>query len=373
MTPGLRIVLLGARPFNPLDWFRSGEQGFWYDTQDLSSMYQDSAGTTAATAPGRGAADCQVGLRMDKSGRGNHASQSTAGSCPTLSARYNILVGTAALATQSVTTLAASYTLAFTGTGTVELSGTSTAGPLVGTGASDRVSLTFTPTAGALTLTVTGSVTLADLRLTADALTAIPAYQDVVDAANYSTSCFPWFLKTDGTDDGMVTNTIDFTGTDKMTVLAGVTKLSDAAEAIIFELSSNATLNAGGINLWGPGGLSVAHDSAFVVVAGGSIPQAHGPAAATSPAPISRVVAVTSSIATDTSVTRVNGVQAASATGDMGSGNFGNYPAYLFRRGGVASPFLGRDYGQIVRGAASTASSIVAAEHWLAKRMGLSF
>jgi len=60
---------------------------------------------------------------------------------------------------------AAPYTLSFFGTGTVTLSGASTAGPLVGTGASNRVVLVFTPTAAALTLTVSGTITNAGLLL----------------------------------------------------------------------------------------------------------------------------------------------------------------------------------------------------------------
>jgi len=70
----------------------------------------------------------------------------------------NLLLASQTLATQTVTVSAVAYTLSFYGTGTITLSGVSTAGPLVGTGAADRVSLTFTPTAGSLTLTVTGTV-----------------------------------------------------------------------------------------------------------------------------------------------------------------------------------------------------------------------
>jgi hypothetical protein len=77
----------------------------------------------------------------------------------------NLLLNNATLSTQSVTVTAAAHTLQFTGTGTVTLSGASTAGPLVGTGALNTVTLTFTPTAGSLTLTVTGSVTNAQLEL----------------------------------------------------------------------------------------------------------------------------------------------------------------------------------------------------------------
>lgn len=75
----------------------------------------------------------------------------------------NELLNTATLSTQNVTTIAANYVLSIKGTGSVTLTGTSTAGPLNGTGASNRVDLAFTPTAGTLTLTVSGSVT--DARL----------------------------------------------------------------------------------------------------------------------------------------------------------------------------------------------------------------
>jgi hypothetical protein len=89
-------------------------------------------------------------------------------------ARTNLLLNSATLSTQSVTVAAAANTLSFYGTGTVTLTGVSTAGPLVGTGANNRVSLTFTPTAGVLVLTVSGSVTNAQLEAAAFATSYIP-------------------------------------------------------------------------------------------------------------------------------------------------------------------------------------------------------
>lgn len=75
----------------------------------------------------------------------------------------NILLNSATLSTQSVTTTATTYTLSFYGTGTVTLSGTY-AGSLVGSGAfPTRSRLSFTATAGTLTLTVTGNVSYAQL------------------------------------------------------------------------------------------------------------------------------------------------------------------------------------------------------------------
>ncbi len=78
-------------------------------------------------------------------------------------ARTNLLLNSASLGTQTVTVAAVANPLSFYGTGTVTLTGVSSAGPLVGTGDNNRVSLTFTPTAGLLICTVTGTVTNANL------------------------------------------------------------------------------------------------------------------------------------------------------------------------------------------------------------------
>lgn len=75
----------------------------------------------------------------------------------------NLLLNSASLSTQNVTTTAQTYTLSFYGTGTVTLSGTYS-GSLVGSGAfPTRSILTFTATAGTLTLTVSGTVQYANL------------------------------------------------------------------------------------------------------------------------------------------------------------------------------------------------------------------
>jgi len=121
-------------------------------------------------------------------------------------ARTNLLLNSGTLSTQSATVTAVAHTLHFTGTGTITLTGVSTAGPLVGTGTGEanRVSLTFTPTAGSLTLTVSGTVTNAQLeagafRTSYIATTGATATRaaDVVDITGSAFSS--WFRQDEGT------------------------------------------------------------------------------------------------------------------------------------------------------------------------------
>ena len=121
-------------------------------------------------------------------------------------AKTNLLLNSATLSTQSATVTAVSTTLSFYGTGTVTLTGASTAGPLVGTGTNNRVSLTFTPTAGSLTLTVSGSVTNAQLEAGAFPTSYIPTDGTVggrtraADVAHIAGASFSsWYNQTEGT------------------------------------------------------------------------------------------------------------------------------------------------------------------------------
>lgn len=93
--------------------------------------------------------------------------------------RTNLLLNSATVVTQTITTTAVANTLSFYGTGTITLSGTF-AGTLVGTGASNRVTLTFTPTAGSLVLTVSGSCTNGQLEIGSYATSYIPTTTSTV-------------------------------------------------------------------------------------------------------------------------------------------------------------------------------------------------
>lgn len=319
--------------------FSANEPGFTFEPWDITTLYQDRAGTTPVTAAGQ-----SVGYRRDKSGRGNHqvavsdAKRGVYGWMPK-TGRRNLLNATDTLSTQSVTVTAVAHTLAFTGTGTVTLSGASTAGPLVGTGVGNRVTLTFTPTAGSLTLTVSGSVTLAQLEIgsTATAYQRVVSQYDVTEAGVQT--CY--YVQADGVDDAYVTPTIT-PNTDKVQVFAGVRKLSDATRGLLAEFSATPSLNS--FTLFAPNSLA----SEYAWTSRGTIPSLVT-SATTYPAPISNVITGLGDISGDTATLRVNGVQVAQSTADQGTGNYLAYPAYLYARGGTTLPFNGLDFGHAVR------------------------
>jgi hypothetical protein len=115
----------------------------------------------------------------------------------------NSLIDGTILGTQTVVVTAAARTLSFYGTGQIVLSGAHSA-TVIGTGAyPTRTTFTFTPTAGALTLTVTGTVQFAQLELGSFATSFIPTAGVAVtrnaDVATMTGTNFSdWFNATEG-------------------------------------------------------------------------------------------------------------------------------------------------------------------------------
>ena len=71
-------VRLNWMRWTPLQLFLAGEQGAWYDPSDLSTLFQDAAGTIPVAVDGD-----PDGLIVDSSGNGNGASQSVSSARPT--------------------------------------------------------------------------------------------------------------------------------------------------------------------------------------------------------------------------------------------------------------------------------------------------
>ena len=266
-TPGATILGSSSQNLTQIikSIFSVGGQGFAYDPNDISTMFQDAAGTIPVTAAGQ-----PVGLILDKSGRNNHAYQTTSASRPIL--QRNATTG--------------AYYLAF-----------------------------------------------------------------------------------DGADDFLQTNNIDFTATDKVSLFAGVRKLSDVAQ-IIAELSVNVPLNNGsfywvsGVDSGGNGYVAMGRgtNAASLALAARSF---------TYPAPDTAVLSAKHDISGNLSSMRRNGVIGIDGTGAKGTGRFGNYPLYIGRRAGTASPFNGHIYSLIGVGRLTTGDETIALEKELAKRTGV--
>jgi len=74
----LGTTVLFSSGFDPASLFAGGTEGAWYDPSDLSTLFQDSAGTTPVTV-----ATNPIGYFGDNSGNANHATQATAAARPT--------------------------------------------------------------------------------------------------------------------------------------------------------------------------------------------------------------------------------------------------------------------------------------------------
>jgi hypothetical protein len=226
------------------------------------------------------------------------------------------------------------------------------------------VSLTFTPTAGNLTLTVSGSVTLAQLELgsTVTPYQRVTTQYDVTEAGVQSLS----YLSFDGVDDFMVTPTIT-PGTDKVQIFAGVRKLSDAARGVVAELSATVT-NPGAFVVYAPSGTAT---PAYLFGSNGT-----STATATSPssyaAPITNVLTGIGDISGDSAALRIDGTQVAASGSDQGTGNYLAYPLYVGRRGGASLPFNGQIYSLITRfGPNLDAPTIASTEAYVAGKTGI--
>ena len=179
-----------------------------------------------------------------------------------------------------------------------------------------------------------------------------------------------WGLLFDGSDDFLQTASIDFSATDKMTVMAGVRKLSDAADGMLCELTANINTNAGGIYITAP---EISSSLSYASNARGTATPATTQRAgiASLAAPHTAVISSTHDISGDLTTLRVNAVAATNATGDKGSGNFANAVLYIGSRGGSSVRYNGLLYTLIIRGVTTTDSTIRGFERLVARRSGV--
>ena len=321
------------------------------------TFYFLAVGTTSYVQVRSGSnGTCVIRSISTKNIAGNHRYQPTSANRPTWSARYNLLLATASLSTQSVTTVATNYVLYFTGAGTVTLSGTAT-------GTLSAGSNTITCTAGTLTLTVSGSVLTADLRPANQAVGLLPQYQAVVTASNYDSVGFPAGLRWNGSNSWMQNASVDFSGTNKVSLVVGVRKQSDATTGTVCELSASVDANNASWALFGP---SSGGATNFAFYSRGTVQQ--GVTSTSYAAPITEVLAGLGDISAPQCALRVNGVQAATTSASQGTGNYSNAAAYFGARAGSSLFFNGLTFSNICIGIALSASQIAAFEAWTNSR-----
>lgn len=388
-TPGATVVGgTSKKTFDQLiqSLFANNEQGFFYDPNDLSTMFQDAAGTIPVTAAGQ-----PVGLLLDKNKglelgvekvvNGNFASDTAWIKAASVtmsngSAIFNGATGNPVLSQNVGITPGKWYEVTINVTEVT--SGVSTFG-IYGTGGNDTIfSISSAGIYKAMTMArsdATGLIGFSAL-LTSVKLSSVSVKEL---AGNHAYQTNPtsrpilrqnavtdaYYLEFDGADDFLRTGNIDFTATDKVSLFAGVRKNSDAAVGILAELSTNSDSTNGTFAL----AASVSGNNYYTQSRGTvrSVQYATGYVA-----PNSAVLVAEAKISTDTLRLHVNNAAPLSSATDQGTGNYGNYPLYIGRRGGVAYPFNGHLYSLIGIGRLSTASEIAAIEKELAKRTGVS-
>jgi hypothetical protein len=143
-------------------------------------------------------------------------------------------------------------------------------------------------------------------------------------------------------------------GTDKMTVMAGVRKNSDAAVGMIVELTASLGGNNGSFAMFTPNTAAATTYSfgsrgSTAVIADSSSGFA---------APLTSVATLQANIASDSVLGRLNSVQVATSSSDQGSGNYSNAIVYIGSRGGSSFRFNGILYTLIIRGATTPTGTI---------------
>lgn len=169
-----------------------------------------------------------------------------------------------------------------------------------------------------------------------------------------------FYLLFDGIDDYLVTNSINFSSTDKVTLWAGVRKLNDVFSTIC-ELSSSSTTNNGAFYLSNG-------SSRYTFLSKGSV--AANAIKIGFAAPATSVLTCQGDISADVTRITVNGSGPATTVTDQGAGSYGNYPIFIGRRNGASSAANFCLYELIVLGAAADAVAIAVTNKYVNAKTG---
>ena len=374
--------------------FSNGEQGFAYDPNDLTTLFQDAAGTVPVTDVGQ-----PVGLMLDKSKglalgverltNGNFANGKTGWADP--NGWWSIVNGRAyhpessaynefkqSFASVANKFVKVSFDVQVVkGIAVIGLSAANVSALTFGVG-THTVTMYALPSATSVFFASRVSGYTSEFyidNVSVKELAGNHAYQTTsasrpILRRNATTGAY--YLEFDGTDDFLVTNSINFTSTDKVSLFAGVRKLVEGNFGTIAELSSSSDTNSNGFSF-----ISSAIQG-FYFQTGAPVDRMFGTVYGLGSAPISTIVTAQYDRAkSDVSEikARYNGWSYSSngltMEGASASGNFGNYPLYIGRRGGISHPFNGHIYSLIGIGRLTTESETTNLEKAIAKNVGV--
>lgn len=355
--------------------YQDGTVGLWLDPADFSSMFQDAAGTQQVTALGQ-----TVQLMLDKSrglslGSDQKGSFATAMSGTATTATYNTTTGAGVcyridVSNKSfvrVTGLTANrlYLVNVTNTGSNAFSVRQNTDSVVIANVSAGQTLSmYVSTATHTDIAVvpnqngqTHTFTINSVREIAG--NHVRFYNTTLQSVN-GARC----LRFNGTSSYGVTLAPIVPGSDKVTVIAGVRKNSDAARGCIVELGN---VSPGAFRVFGPDG---AASPTYTAYNGGSlVVSAQTPTSYA--APVTNVVTIVGDISADALSVRVNGTQVASSSSDQGSGNYGTYNLFIGARNGASAWFNGDLFGLDLSFASLSTSRLSSSESFIAKRTGV--
>ena len=178
----------------------------------------------------------------------------------------------------------------------------------------------------------------------------------------------------DGADDYLATPAIDFTGTDKITVIASVRRTSPGGFVQpIVELSADALGAAGAFAVFA-GENETGDYSAYLHGTTTGYTRANGFTIPTTNLLLVEFDIGGASLANEISLEVDGAVPSPSSSGGgAGTGNFGSHRAYIGRRGGTGAQLTADLYRIIVIGRLLTAPEKAAARSWVGDGAGLFF
>lgn len=178
-----------------------------------------------------------------------------------------------------------------------------------------------------------------------------------------------WRIETDGTDDAYATaGSVNFSGTDKLSIFLALRKTSDVISKLVLEFSTSASTNAGAFYVSAPDSVLTLRYAARVR---GSAASSAIASTSVGTTPENAVIAVTASIPDDLVVIRRNGVAGTPDTTDKGTGNYGSYRFFHAARNDASLHFPGSTYSYAVASGIADAGLITQAEAYFASRCGV--